>query len=222
MPAASVSWPSAALADGQRSKQVDTPGKKLLVGVAVTYLALVLLVPTLNVFVQAFAKGPGPFFGHLTDPDFLHAVRAQMLFEQERSPTAIDAVCCAERATDASATRNARVLGNAGLADTRSQAQNMLTPCSKVDVYASCMLTITSAILGCNAFDTALSCEHSILSSVLSCLQLSLTFSLALVAVPINTIFGISVALLIARNEFPGKARARRLLCVHDLTIDGD
>ena len=42
-----------------------------------TYLALVLLVPTLNVFVQAFAKGPGPFFGHLTDPDFLHAVRAR-------------------------------------------------------------------------------------------------------------------------------------------------
>ena len=31
---------------------MDTPGKKLLVGVAVTYLALVLLVPTLNVFVQ--------------------------------------------------------------------------------------------------------------------------------------------------------------------------
>ena len=40
------------------------------------------------------------------------------------------------------------------------------------------------------------------------CPQLSLTFSLALVAVPINTLFGISVALLIARNEFPGKARA--------------
>ena len=58
---------------------MDTPGKKLLVGVAVTYLALVLLVPTLNVFVQAFAKGPGPFFGHLTDPDFLHAVRAVRL-----------------------------------------------------------------------------------------------------------------------------------------------
>jgi len=32
--------------------QVDTPGKKLLVGVAIGYLALVLLVPTVNVFVQ--------------------------------------------------------------------------------------------------------------------------------------------------------------------------
>ena len=32
--------------------QVDTLGKKLLVGVAFGYLALVLVVPTLNVFVQ--------------------------------------------------------------------------------------------------------------------------------------------------------------------------
>ncbi len=32
--------------------QVDTPGKKLLVGVAIGYLALVLFIPTLNVFVQ--------------------------------------------------------------------------------------------------------------------------------------------------------------------------
>jgi len=67
--------PAPSLTRGWAPEQVDTPGKKLLVGVAVTYLALVLLVPTLNVFVQAFAKGPGPFFGHLTDPDFLHAVR---------------------------------------------------------------------------------------------------------------------------------------------------
>lgn len=35
--------------------QVDTPGKKLLVGVAIGYLALVLLVPTVNVFVQVTA-----------------------------------------------------------------------------------------------------------------------------------------------------------------------
>lgn len=35
--------------------QVDTPGKKLLVGVAVGYLALVLVVPTLNVFAQVTA-----------------------------------------------------------------------------------------------------------------------------------------------------------------------
>ena len=32
--------------------QVDTPGKKLLVGVAVTYVLTVLLVPTANIFIQ--------------------------------------------------------------------------------------------------------------------------------------------------------------------------
>jgi hypothetical protein len=31
---------------------VDTPGKKLLVGVAVTYVLMVLLVPTANIFIQ--------------------------------------------------------------------------------------------------------------------------------------------------------------------------
>lgn len=36
--------------------QVDTLGKKLLVGVAFGYLALVLVVPTLNVFVQVCAR----------------------------------------------------------------------------------------------------------------------------------------------------------------------
>jgi hypothetical protein len=32
--------------------QVDTPGKKFLVGVAVTYVLMVLLVPTANIFIQ--------------------------------------------------------------------------------------------------------------------------------------------------------------------------
>ena len=30
----------------------------------------------LGFLLQAFHKGFGPFFQHLTDPDFLHAVRA--------------------------------------------------------------------------------------------------------------------------------------------------
>lgn len=49
----------AAVCEGWRARQtfavevqVDTLGKKLLVGVAVGYVGLVLLVPTLNVFVQ--------------------------------------------------------------------------------------------------------------------------------------------------------------------------
>lgn len=90
-----------------RGSEVDTPGKKLLVGVAVSWVTLVLLLPTANVFVQAFSHGVGPFLHQMTDPDFLNALK--------------------------------------------------------------------------------------------------LTLSLAAVAVPINTLFGISVALLIARNEFRGK-----------------
>jgi ABC-type sulfate transport system permease subunit len=44
--------------------------------------------------------------------------------------------------------------------------------------------------------------------------QVQLTLALAAVAVPINTLFGISAALLIARNNFPGKTV---LLAILDL-----
>ena len=45
-------WPITCSKDLLCLVQVDTPGKKLLVAVAVGYLALVLFVPTLNVFAQ--------------------------------------------------------------------------------------------------------------------------------------------------------------------------
>ncbi len=47
----------------------------LLIGIAVLYLGLVLYIPALNVFVQAFSKGVGPFFKNLTSPSFLSAVK---------------------------------------------------------------------------------------------------------------------------------------------------
>ena len=43
---------AATLSNTSTSLQVDTPGKKLLVGVAVTYVLTVLLVPTANIFIQ--------------------------------------------------------------------------------------------------------------------------------------------------------------------------
>ncbi|WP_019487654.1 MULTISPECIES: sulfate ABC transporter permease subunit CysW [Kamptonema] len=49
--------------------------KGLLIGVAVLYLSLVLFIPALNVFVQAFSKGVGPFMSNLTAPEFLHAAK---------------------------------------------------------------------------------------------------------------------------------------------------
>jgi sulfate/thiosulfate transport system permease protein len=50
-----------------------------LIGVAIGYLGLVLFLPALNVFVQAFHKGIGPFLENLTRPDFQNAVRLTLL-----------------------------------------------------------------------------------------------------------------------------------------------
>ncbi len=51
----------------------------MLIGVAIGYLGLVLFLPALNVFVQAFHKGIGPFLENLTRPDFQNAVRLTLL-----------------------------------------------------------------------------------------------------------------------------------------------
>lgn len=47
--------------------------KVVLIGVAIAYLSLILFIPALNVFVQAFKSGFGPFFNNLTEPAFIHA-----------------------------------------------------------------------------------------------------------------------------------------------------
>lgn len=47
----------------------------VLIGVAILYLSLFLLIPALNVFVQAFSKGAGAFLEQLTKPHFIHAAK---------------------------------------------------------------------------------------------------------------------------------------------------
>jgi sulfate/thiosulfate transport system permease protein len=51
----------------------------LLIGITVLYLALVLYIPAINVFVQAFHKGVGPFLHNLTQPRFLEAVKLTVI-----------------------------------------------------------------------------------------------------------------------------------------------
>ncbi|NJR50798.1 MAG: sulfate ABC transporter permease subunit CysW [Leptolyngbyaceae cyanobacterium CSU_1_3] len=51
----------------------------LLIGVAIAYLSLILYLPALNVFVQAFSKGVGPFFDNLLSPNFQVAIRLTVL-----------------------------------------------------------------------------------------------------------------------------------------------
>lgn len=45
----------------------------VLIGIMVVYLALILFIPSFNVFVQAFSKGFGPFLEQMTKPNFIHA-----------------------------------------------------------------------------------------------------------------------------------------------------
>ena len=53
--------------------------KPVLIGIAITYLALVLFIPAINVFFQAFKQGVGPFLTNLTEPAFTHAVQLTLL-----------------------------------------------------------------------------------------------------------------------------------------------
>lgn len=53
--------------------------KNALIAGAVGYLGLVLFIPALNVFVQAFSKGMEPFLQNLTQPSFLHAVQLTVM-----------------------------------------------------------------------------------------------------------------------------------------------
>ncbi|MBD1880352.1 MULTISPECIES: sulfate ABC transporter permease subunit CysW [unclassified Coleofasciculus] len=53
--------------------------KVVLIGVAIAYLAVILFIPAINVFVQAFKGGFGPFIHNMTEPHFLHAVKLTIL-----------------------------------------------------------------------------------------------------------------------------------------------
>lgn len=50
-----------------------------LISVSVAYLALVLFIPTLNVFIQAFQKGFAPFLANFSDPAFVNAVKLTLI-----------------------------------------------------------------------------------------------------------------------------------------------
>lgn len=51
----------------------------VLIAIAVAFLAVILYIPALNVFIQAFRKGLGPFLSNLTKPDFLHAIKLTLM-----------------------------------------------------------------------------------------------------------------------------------------------
>jgi sulfate/thiosulfate transport system permease protein len=51
----------------------------VLIGITLLYLCLIIYIPALNVFIQAFRKGVGPFLTNMTQPVFLDAVRLTLM-----------------------------------------------------------------------------------------------------------------------------------------------
>ncbi len=64
----------------KKSASSDRPWVKfVLIGIAISYLCLILFIPAANVFAQAFRSGFGPFFQNLTTPVFLHAIKLTVI-----------------------------------------------------------------------------------------------------------------------------------------------
>src|SRR4051812_42074231 len=51
----------------------------LIIGVAVTFLTVFVVLPLVVVFAQAFSKGLGAYFSALTDPEALSAIRLTLI-----------------------------------------------------------------------------------------------------------------------------------------------
>jgi sulfate/thiosulfate transport system permease protein len=62
-----------------KPKQQNSWVPTLLILIAIAYLALVQYIPAINVFIQAFSKGVGPFLSNLSRPAFLHAAWLTLL-----------------------------------------------------------------------------------------------------------------------------------------------
>ncbi|MEH1919915.1 sulfate ABC transporter permease subunit CysW [Nostoc sp.] len=70
---------STPVSDTAKPKEQNNWMPIVLIGIAIAYLALVQYIPAINVFVQAFSKGVGPFLSNLTRPAFLHAAWLTLL-----------------------------------------------------------------------------------------------------------------------------------------------
>jgi sulfate/thiosulfate transport system permease protein len=61
------------------SQSSSSVAPRLLIGIAVVYLALILFIPAVAVFYEAFHKGFGEFLQAIASPDFLAAVRLTLI-----------------------------------------------------------------------------------------------------------------------------------------------
>jgi sulfate/thiosulfate transport system permease protein len=63
---------------GRRKKRL-TWIPTVLIGLAIAYVSLIIYIPAINVFYQAFHKGIDPFLSNFSEPDFLNAVKVTLL-----------------------------------------------------------------------------------------------------------------------------------------------
>jgi sulfate transport system permease protein len=82
--------------DSQELAQKRQWTKPILIGIVVVYLALVLLIPALNVFVQAFDGGIEGFLNTLKQREFVNALRLTLLMAAIAVPlNTIFGICAA-------------------------------------------------------------------------------------------------------------------------------
>ncbi|ARQ00186.1 sulfate ABC transporter permease subunit CysW [Pseudorhodoplanes sinuspersici] len=83
-----MAGPATGFADRTRSNGATRPRparsesflvRWLIIGVSLTFLFIFLVLPLVTVFVQAFARGIGPYFDALTDPDAVSAIQLTIL-----------------------------------------------------------------------------------------------------------------------------------------------
>jgi sulfate transport system permease protein len=53
--------------------------RRTLIGIALLFLALIVLLPMISVFIEAFKKGAEVYFASITDPDALSALKLTLL-----------------------------------------------------------------------------------------------------------------------------------------------
>jgi sulfate/thiosulfate transport system permease protein len=64
---------------GRDVRADPTPMRWAIIGIAVAFLLLFIVVPLLNVFAQALSRGFGPYFAAIVQPDAIAAIKLTLL-----------------------------------------------------------------------------------------------------------------------------------------------
>ena len=75
-----IGTPAKARAFKRTSVRVDPPWMRgAIIGAAVSFLALFIIIPLVNVFAQAFSKGAVAYWGAISNPDAIAAINLTLL-----------------------------------------------------------------------------------------------------------------------------------------------